>query len=410
MARTFTREQFHDLVWSRPTVQLAKEFGLSDVALGKICRKHDVPKPPLGWWARKAAGRSVRVTPLPRAKAGTSDTIVIAGGETRSELDPLAQAREAARILASDVAADGEPPGDDIVARTAARLRRCKPEPPSPLVTVEGSGMIKASLSPASVDRFELALNRLAVALAAIGARFDKGEKSAAILFDGERIGFSVTEATRREKHVLTEQELAEDEARRRRSSRLRNPWDDEIDFAASFLRRPEWDYHPTGRLSFELEASYLPGSPRKTFGDAKIQRLETLGPDIAVGVAVVAAATKLGRAQREEEARRREEARSRRDELLRARHVAERRAKAMDAILEEVASLDRLGRLVEGLRAQLGHDADGRVAAFLGAAERRLAEQGTALSVEGLERRFAEQRLFGGDDDHGFAPPAFYY
>jgi hypothetical protein len=90
MARTFTREEFYELVWSKPTVQLAKEFGLSDVALGKICRKHDVPKPPLGWWAKKQAGRRVRITPLPRVQRGAQDRIVIAGGETRRELDPLA--------------------------------------------------------------------------------------------------------------------------------------------------------------------------------------------------------------------------------------------------------------------------------------------------------------------------------
>ena len=270
--------------------------------------------------------------------------------------------------------------------------------------------MIKVTISPASIDRVELALTRLAASLGAVRARFDKGENAAIIVCDGERIGFSVTEALRRVKHVVTEQEKADDEARRRRRSRLSNSWDDELDFAASFLRRPEWDHHPTGRLSLELEASYLPGSPRKTFGDAKIQRLETLGPDIAVGVAVVAAAMKLDRAHREEEARRREEARMRRDELLRERHVRERRAAAIDAVLEEVGALDRLKRMVEALRTQLGPGGAGRAAVFLDAAERRLSEQGSALSADGLQRRFADQRLFGDDDDHGFVPPAFYY
>lgn len=47
--RVLTREQFHELVWSTPMTTLAKEFGLSGVALHKICRRHDVPTPPRGW-------------------------------------------------------------------------------------------------------------------------------------------------------------------------------------------------------------------------------------------------------------------------------------------------------------------------------------------------------------------------
>ena len=66
MSRVFTRQEFYDLVWSKPMTHIAKEFALSDVALHKICKKHDIPNPPLGWWAKKAAGKAVKQTPLPR--------------------------------------------------------------------------------------------------------------------------------------------------------------------------------------------------------------------------------------------------------------------------------------------------------------------------------------------------------
>ncbi len=49
MSQRFTREEFYDLVWTKPLTHLAKDFRLSDVALHKICRKHDIPNPPLGW-------------------------------------------------------------------------------------------------------------------------------------------------------------------------------------------------------------------------------------------------------------------------------------------------------------------------------------------------------------------------
>ena len=38
---------------------LAKEFGISDVGLAKVCRKLGVPVPGRGYWAKKVAGRVV---------------------------------------------------------------------------------------------------------------------------------------------------------------------------------------------------------------------------------------------------------------------------------------------------------------------------------------------------------------
>ncbi|MEY3235804.1 MAG: hypothetical protein RL230_3075 [Pseudomonadota bacterium] len=81
MARVFTREEFYELVWSKPMTHLAKEFTISDVALHRICKKHDIPNPPLGWWAKKAAGKSVTQTPLPKANVAHLSRITIADGD-----------------------------------------------------------------------------------------------------------------------------------------------------------------------------------------------------------------------------------------------------------------------------------------------------------------------------------------
>jgi hypothetical protein len=48
---TLTRNELYEKIWNIPTIKLAKDFGLSDVALGKICKKHSIPKSPLGYWA-----------------------------------------------------------------------------------------------------------------------------------------------------------------------------------------------------------------------------------------------------------------------------------------------------------------------------------------------------------------------
>ena len=56
MGRVFTRGQIYEFVWSKPMTHLAKEFAISDVAPHKIYRKHAIPNPPLGWWAKKEEG------------------------------------------------------------------------------------------------------------------------------------------------------------------------------------------------------------------------------------------------------------------------------------------------------------------------------------------------------------------
>ena len=59
-----SREEIFALVWERPATEVARELGVSDVALGKLCRRLQVPKPPRGYWARVASGKKPRRPPL----------------------------------------------------------------------------------------------------------------------------------------------------------------------------------------------------------------------------------------------------------------------------------------------------------------------------------------------------------
>lgn len=61
------REELYALVWSQPMRTVAKSMGISDVALAKQCKKANIPVPPRGWWAKKEAGKPVKVQPLPSA-------------------------------------------------------------------------------------------------------------------------------------------------------------------------------------------------------------------------------------------------------------------------------------------------------------------------------------------------------
>ncbi len=63
----YDREQLYRQVWEQPMQKLAKEYGISDVALSKTCRKLLVPVPGRGFWAKKAAG--VPLTKRPKLRA-----------------------------------------------------------------------------------------------------------------------------------------------------------------------------------------------------------------------------------------------------------------------------------------------------------------------------------------------------
>ena len=52
-----SRVELFELVWAKPMTHLAKELGLSDVGLRKICVKFGIPLPQRGYWARLQVGK-----------------------------------------------------------------------------------------------------------------------------------------------------------------------------------------------------------------------------------------------------------------------------------------------------------------------------------------------------------------
>jgi hypothetical protein len=51
MTKNISREALYELIWSKPMTHVAKDLGISDVMLGKMCKEQLVPKPPRGYWA-----------------------------------------------------------------------------------------------------------------------------------------------------------------------------------------------------------------------------------------------------------------------------------------------------------------------------------------------------------------------
>ena len=72
---SITRTELHALVWSEPRSKLAGIWGISDVAIGKLCVKECIPAPPPVYWAKRAAGGRVSTTPLPMRLPGQRELV-----------------------------------------------------------------------------------------------------------------------------------------------------------------------------------------------------------------------------------------------------------------------------------------------------------------------------------------------
>ncbi len=65
---TWDREEPYAEVWEQPLVKIALRYGISAVALGKVCGKLQIPLPGRGYWTKKEFGKTVERLPLPQAK------------------------------------------------------------------------------------------------------------------------------------------------------------------------------------------------------------------------------------------------------------------------------------------------------------------------------------------------------
>ena len=88
--KTITRKQLYDKVWSTPMTAIAKEYGLSDVGMAKLCKRHEIPRPPRGYWAQVQHGQKPPKEELPNPDQDV--TIEIHAYEVDNEMDSQVQA------------------------------------------------------------------------------------------------------------------------------------------------------------------------------------------------------------------------------------------------------------------------------------------------------------------------------
>lgn len=383
--------------------KLAAEFSLSDVAVHKICRKHDVPTPSPGYWAKKTHGKPVRTTPLPRP--GDQAEIVIHEGAGSNESEAMSTARAQVRAALEQPQSEGNA-RNPILARTIAKLEKARPDRAG-LIKLEGKGLISVAVRPQSVQRATQILERLVGAAEAAGIGLDTRHGPAVWAYEGETVGFEYFEAADRIEHVPTEAELravARWEAQRDADQRR---YGYQRDWGRPHI--PKWEERLQGRLAVRLEEVRMRSeSPwgsviRRAFADSKTRDLARAVPRILSTVAAIAVAKRENREADERRHLAREEAARLRAEQERREALERARVSTLETLISEHARIVQLETYLAALERSAPSDqAPPRVAQLIGWLRARLERMQGQAAAAALEERLAGARLFGEDGASG--------
>jgi hypothetical protein len=107
-ATTISREDLYRQMWQTPASRLCAQYGISGRGLKKICDRLNVPSPPRGYWARLAAGKRIKQTPLPDAAPGAVLKVTITPSISETPAAPAldtetSEKLQAARAAAADI-------------------------------------------------------------------------------------------------------------------------------------------------------------------------------------------------------------------------------------------------------------------------------------------------------------------
>lgn len=285
-----SREELYRRVWETPVRTLAKEFDISDVGLAKVCRKNNIPLPPLGYWMKVQHGKTVKTPALPTSEIKE----VIFDAKTHRFQTPSAPEMKA---LATEVIElDFKAPSKamnlaPVAAYTLKSLQAAKADARG-LVSCVGPNGFDCTVSPAQVSRATRLLHAVEIALLPLGATISAGTSRAHAVaeYEGTTVRFRVHETyTRSETKVTT--------------------------------GKYEWSYHKTyqyqlsGRLTFEIEEWF---DGQKRWSDTSRQTIEEKLGGFILSLVDAAKAIIQRKFEWAEQDRLREEAKHQREEVAR--------------------------------------------------------------------------------------------
>lgn len=289
-----TRDDLYRRVWETPMSRLAVQYGISGNGLAKICKRLQVPYPPRGHWAKKAAGKKTIRYELPAPNDDTPLEVIISATPPQPKLPKLApeiqEKAETARAQAEKMLVSKRlTKPHPIIARWLADHERRKQEARRERDPwIKCMGMPK-EFSPTERRQHRI-LNALFKEIERQGGRIKEGDQRQLYAeVHGEAIAFQIREKQKQVRRPLTEDE-------RRWHTRTDRDWKPEL--------------QPTGKLVFVIKTWLRSNGLQTEWLEKDATPMEMLLPDI---VATFAAAGPLLAEQRRQ-----------RDEVERQQRIAE--------------------------------------------------------------------------------------
>ena len=342
VSKKISRSELYKRVWETPVTRLAKEYGLSDVGFAKICKKYDIPRPPRGYWAKKAAGQSMPKKPLPRR---SSDEVIEISPNLSNQFDPtenpkllehIEREQNFAPIMVAKALRNPHP----FVAQSAELLELCEPNDVGILESAD-KNCLDIQVSKNSLRRALRIMNALIKGLAERGFEVYQVDDSFEIQIDGERLGFGISEEV---------------------VSKKIQPKDTDLDGHYHFGHsRFEYERVPSGRLCLTIHdrSRFYYDNSRKNWRDTKRKQLEDSLDAFVIGLIKRAAKKKEYRRQEEEKERQRQE-------MARLREEARQRQAELRRNIQE--EQERVSKLVSDAE---NHQKSQQVRAFIAAVEK---------------------------------------
>ena len=329
--------ELYELVWEKPMHTLSREFGVSDVGLAKICKRHNIPRPERGYWARLYAGRKVKKPPLPKS-AKRNDIIRILRTDP-SELSP------GTPILSRKIIVPDTLVEPHLFVEMAQKHMSFSKTAPGYSRSPEKTKCLDIEVSKEMFERSLRIMDAIIKASEQEGMfiKIDAHGKTR-ISFDGEEVGISLNEIS-----TIVRTEIKQKER-----------WS--LHFGPTF----ETKFIPSGKLILELDGEY---GLRSRWRDTDKRPLERALGDFIENVQKHAIVKRKRRLEREERDRQYREAELRRQETR-------RREDALERQLENFTYAETLRRytqkLREGIVSATGQKPQGKAAEWIAWIESR--------------------------------------
>lgn len=353
------RAELYSLVWEKPIVHVAKQFGISDVGLRKICVKHAIPTPPLGYWAKLAHGKKVTRPALPPLTKDIRDHIFLTARaaldipESVARAELAAQDRESLPENRIDVPTERPAKLHSSAVALDRTLRKSKPDSDG-FVNCSGADLPSVNIGKASAERAVLLVDAFAKALLKRGHSIGPREGGHQIVVDDEPFVLELRETREKIEHKPTPDDLkrqAEHDERIKRFPQLysaRQVWG-------------RWDYAPSGRLCLEIsdptQYRWKGADIVGRWHDRGVRKVDAYLGSAMVALAAAASSAKHRRAEAAEKAARAAAEAKRREHEQAQREREKKRREFLLKVSDEYGRLSALAAFQEFLMPKIAQE-----------------------------------------------------